>query len=321
MLVQRVEELTGPSGVRTAEVAEPDGEGKVVVEVEAAGVAFPDLLRAKGLYQIKSDPPFVLGGEAAGTVRQVPAGCDLREGQRVAVIDLGGTWQQVVAVDPGMALPLPGNVSAEVAAALPVNYLTCWFALRRRARARPGETVLVHGAAGGVGIAALDVCRALGLPTIAVVSDDRKAAAARAAGATDVVLTGGWRSSVAELTGGRGVDIVVDPVGGDRFTDSLRSLSPEGRVLVIGFAAGDIPTVKVNRLLLGNTAVVGVAWGEFLRTHPGYAREQWDELAPLLAEGTLAPLPPVRHAFADAASALRSLEDRTALGKIVLTMP
>ncbi|MEU3269749.1 NADPH:quinone oxidoreductase family protein [Saccharomonospora sp. NPDC006951] len=321
MLVQQVEELAGPSGLRMAETAEPDGDGKIVVDVEAAGVAFPDLLRAKGLYQIKSDPPFVLGGEAAGTVRRAPEGSGLRQGQRVAVIDLGGTWQQVVAVDPDLALPLPGNIGSGAAASLPINYLTCWFALRRRARARQGETVLVHGAAGGVGVAALDVCRALGLPSIAVVSDDRKAAVARSAGAADVVLTEGWRSAVAELTGGRGVDIVVDPVGGDRFTDSLRSLSPEGRVLVIGFAAGDIPTVKVNRLLLGNTAVAGVAWGEFLRAHPGYAREQWDELAPLLAEGTLEPLPPVEHPFADAASALRSLENRTALGKIVLTMP
>ncbi|RBM12555.1 NADPH:quinone oxidoreductase [Prauserella sp. PE36] len=321
MRAQQVTELTGPSGLRLAETAEPGGrDGAVVVDIAAAGVAFPDLLQAKGLYQVRREPPFVPGMEGAGTVRSAPEGSGFEPGQRVVVVEMGGTWQEVVAADPGNVLPLPDGVPFELAAGMPLNYLTVWFALRRRARAQAGETVLVHGAAGGVGVAALDICRALGMPTIAVVSDDRKAAVAEQAGAERVVLVDGWRESVREHTAGRGVDVVVDPVGGDRFTDSLRSLAPEGRVVVLGFTGGEIPTVKVNRLLLGNTAVVGAAWGEFLRQNPGCLREQWDELAPLLAGGGLTPLWPAVRPLEEAADALRELEYRSATGKLVLRL-
>ena len=173
------------------------------------------------------------------------------------------------------------------------NDLTVYFALTVRGRLQPGETVLVHGAAGGIGTSTLRLAPALGASrTIAVVSTEEKAEIATAAGATDVVLADGFKDAVKELTGGRGVDIVVDPVGGDRFTDSLRSLAPGGRLLVIGFTGGEIPTVKVNRLLLNNIDVVGVGWGAWTATHPDALAEQWAGLEELLTSGRLSPPSP-----------------------------
>ena len=183
---------------------------------------------------------------------------------------------------------LPDNVSFEAGAGLLFNDLTVYFALTVRGRLAEGETVLVHGAAGGIGTSTLRIAPALGAGrVIAVVSTEDKAEIARAAGATDVVLADGFKDAVNDLTGGRGVDIVMDPVGGDRFTDSLRSLAPAGRLLVVGFTGGEIPTVKVNRLLLNNIDVVGVGWGAWTMKHPGALTEQWDGAA-LLTSGALA---------------------------------
>lgn len=319
MLAQQLTELSGPDGLRLVEVAEPAANGRVVVDLHAAGVSYPDLLQTTGAYQVKRPLPFVPGAEGAGVVRCAPDGCGLVEGQRVAVFG-GGTWQQVVAVDPAQVFALPDTVSLGAGAGMLVNYLTAHLALRRRARAEQGETVLVHGGAGGVGTAALHLCRALGLCGIAVVSDRRKADAARAAGADHVVLTDGWQHAVREHTGGRGVDIVLDPVGGDQFTDTLRSLAPEGRVVVLGFVGGEIPTVKVNRLLLGNTAVLGAGLAEILRHDPGYLERAWDELRALLVTGSLMVAEPTGYDLADAATALRVLADRAAVGKIVLRL-
>ncbi len=199
-----------------------------------------------------------------------------------------------------------------------MNYLTVHFALARRGRLRSGETVLVHGAAGGVGTAAVQLARALGARVIAVVSTEAKAEVARRAGAHETVPVEGFRQAVAELTEGRGVDVVVDPVGGDRFTDSLRALAPEGRLLVVGFTGGEIPTVKVNRLLLNNIEVVGVGWGAFWLPRPEYPREQWEEILPHLKAGRLDPLVGSTHPLERAADALRELDGRGATGKVVL---
>jgi NADPH2:quinone reductase len=178
---------------------------------------------------------------------------------------------------------------------------------------------LVHRAAGGVGTSTLRLAPAFGAGrVIAVVSSEAKADVARAAGASDVVLADGFKDAVKELTDGRGVDIVVDPVGGDRFTDSLRSLAPGGRLLVVGFTGGEIPTVKVNRLLLNNVDAVGVGWGAWAATHPGYLLEQWAELEPLLASGTVSAPEPVVYPLERAGDAIASLEDRTAAGKVVV---
>ncbi|MBC2638173.1 NADPH:quinone oxidoreductase family protein [Rhodococcus wratislaviensis] len=288
--------------------------------MHAAGVSFPDLLQSRAGYQLVRPLPALLGMEGAGIVRTAPEGHGLTPGQRVGVLTDAGTWQQTVVVDPQSVLPLPDSVTFTAAAGLLLNFLTVHFALDERARYRPGETVLVHGAAGGIGVAALRVASALGLDTIAVVSTDAKADVARAHGATHVIGVDGFKDRVLEITGGRGVDIVLDPVGGARFTDTLRSLASGGRVVVLGFTSGQIPTVKVNRLLLKNISVVGAGWGEYMRADPAYPAQQWSVLEPLLGSGDLTITEPTTVPLDEAADALRRLEDRTVRGKIVLAL-
>lgn len=318
----QVTRLDGPDAVELTEIDEPAGDGLVVIDVHAAGVAFPDALMSRGLYQYKPELPFVPGGEVAGIVRSAPASARVSAGDRVVGLTmLGGGMAEVAALQPDLVFPLPDNVSLEAGAGLLFNDLTVHFALRDRGRLRAGETVLVHGAAGGIGTSTLRLAPVLGAArTIAVVSSEDKIEVARAAGATDVVLADGWLAAVKELTGGKGVDIVVDPVGGDRFTDSVRSLAPAGRLLVLGFTGGEIPTVKVNRLLLNNVDVVGVGWGAWWMTHKDYLAEQWTDIEPLLASGKLFAPDPVIHPLAEAGTAIASLENRAAKGKVVLAV-
>jgi NADPH:quinone reductase len=319
VFAHRITDFSGPDGVRWSEVEEPAADGGVVIDVMAAGVSFADLLQTSGAYQMNVPLPYTPGMDAAGVVRSPRPDLGLVQGQRVAVFVSYGCWQEVVCVPGERVLPLPGDMSFEAGAAAPLNYLTALFALVRRARAQPGETLLVHGAAGGVGTAAIQVGRALGLRTIAVVSDQAKKQFALQSGAHEALLTGGWLTGVRELVGERGIDIVLDPVGGDRITDSLRSLVPEGRLLVLGFSAGEIPTVKVNRLLLGNTGVLGAASREFFEQQPTTLAELWTQLIDLRQSKAL-PDPPVHpHPFSDARGALQTIARREAKGKVVLS--
>lgn len=323
MRAAQITRLDGPDAVRVAEVEEPNGSpDEVLIDVHAAGVAFPDALLTRGLYQYKPELPFTPGAEIAGVVRSAPDGAHVRAGDRVLGLTmLSGGMAEVVALPAERVFPLPDAVSFEAGAGILFNDLTVQFALRTRGRLAEGETVLVHGAAGGIGTSALRLAPAMGAArTIAVVSTEEKAEIARAAGASDVVLADGFRDAVKELTSGRGVDIVVDPVGGDRFTDSLRSLAVGGRLLVIGFTGGEIPTVKVNRLLLNNVDVVGAGWGAWTFSHPGYLQEQWAELQPLLASGAVPAPQPEVYPLEQAAQAIASLENRSAKGKVVLKL-
>jgi NADPH2:quinone reductase len=315
-----ISRLDGPSAIEVVDIAEPVGDGHVIIDVHASGVTFPEVLQSRGEYQMKPPLPFVPGSEVAGVVRSAPAGSGFYAGQRVAAFPGLGGFAEVVAAEPWMVFTLPDGISFEAAAALPMNYLTVHFALTRRGHLREGETVLVHGAAGGVGTAACQLAAALGAQVIAVVSTDAKAQVARAAGAHETVLAEGFRDEVKARTDGRGVDMVVDPVGGNRFTDSLRILAREGRLLVIGFTGGEIPTVKVNRLLLNNIAVIGVGWGAFFLAEPSYLQEQWADLLPLLEAGVLDPVLGNRYPLEDAAQALLELDERRAQGKLLLTV-
>lgn len=319
MRAAQVTRLDGPDGIELTEIDEPTGDG-VVVEVHAAGAAFPDALLTRGLYQYKPDPPFVLGAEIAGVVRSAPGDAHVKAGDRVVGLTmLTGGMAEIAVLQPDRMFKLPDNVSFEAGAGLLFNDLTVYFALNVRGRLQRGDTVLVHGAAGGIGTSTLRLASVLGASrTIAVVSTDEKGEVATAAGATDVVLADGFKDAVKELTSGRGVDIVVDPVGGDRFTDSLRSLAPGGRLLVVGFTGGEIPTVKVNRLLLNNIDVVGVGWGAWTLSHPDALVEQWAALERLLSSGQLAAPEPVVYPLEQAAAAVASLENRTAQGKVVV---
>jgi NADPH2:quinone reductase len=309
--------LDGPAAVQVVDVPEPDATGKVLLDVHVAGVNYPDVLMSRGQYQMKPELPFVPGSEVAGVV---VSGAAFAPGTRVAGFSVLGGYAERAAVDAALLFPLPDRVSFEAGAALLMNYLTVDFGLVRRGRLQAGETVLVHGAAGGIGVATIQLAKVLGAKVIAVVSSDVKADIARKAGADEVIADpAGFLAQVKELTGGRGVDVVMDPVGGDRFTDSLRALAPEGRLLVVGFTAGGIPEVKVNRLLLNNLSVVGVGWGAFWMRDPAYLQEQWARLLPHLEDGSLDPLVGNSYPLEQAADALLELDERRALAKVLLT--
>jgi NADPH2:quinone reductase len=254
----------------------------------------------------------------AGTVAEAAADSGYEEGQRVMGFTFGGAAERA-ALHPSMAFPVPEAFDFDQAGGFIMNYHTSHFALHHRGRVQEGETVLVHGAAGGVGTAAVQIAKGAGAHVIAVVSSDAKEDVALRAGADDVVRSDGeWLSQVRELTDGRGVDVLYDPVGGDRFKDSGRALAPEGRLLVIGFTEGQIPNIAVNRLLLKNVSVVGVAWGAFVADKPDLTRGIGDDLARLADEGFVDPLVGATYPLEDGAQALRDLDERRATGKLVL---
>lgn len=321
----QISELTGPDAIAVVDVPEPPaahmftpGEG-VLIDVKAAGVSFPEVLQTRGLYQVKPDLPFVPGSEVAGTVISAPAGSGLNEGQRVmAFCVLGGMAERAVA-PAYLTFPLADSLSFEQGASVILNYHTVYFALKLRGRLQPGESVLVHGAAGGVGTAALQVAKALGATTIAVVSSEEKERVAREAGADRVVRSDGpWREQATECSGG-GVDVVLDPVGGDRFTDSLRSLKEGGRAVVVGFTGGAIPEVKVNRLLLRNVEVVGAGWGAYVMGSAERNAAIGEAVAQMIDAGQIAPIVGASFPLAEAREAFRTIDERRALGKVVLT--
>jgi NADPH:quinone reductase len=310
---------TGPNALEVRDVEEPvPGPDDVLVEVHRVGISFPDLLLSKGEYQLKPEPPFTLGVDFAGTVVSGPDG--FTPGQRVVgVLPHGGAAERV-AVPAMFCFPLPDELSFDEGAALPMNYLTAHFALVERGGLREGETVLVHGAAGGVGTASIQVAKGYGARVIAVVSTQEKAAVAKQAGADETVLVEGFKEAVKELTG-TGVDVVLDVVGGSVFMDSLRVLAPQGRLLVVGFASGQgIPEVKVNRLLLNNVDVRGVGWGAYAMVRPGYMQEQWRDLEPLMANGTIKPPIGASYALEDFGRALVDMDERRTLGKSVVRL-
>jgi len=281
-------------------------------------VSFPDVLQTRGLYQLKPDLPFIPGAEVAGTVAHAPAGSDLRSGDRVmAFTVLGGMAEEAVA-PAYLTFALAEQLDFAQGASVILNYHTVYFALKLRGRLQPGEWVLVHGAAGGVGTAALQVAKALGASTIAVVSTEEKERVAREAGADEVVRSDGpWRERAVELSGG-GVDVVLDPVGGERFTDSLRSLKEDGRVLVVGFTEGSIPEVKVNRLLLRNVSVVGAGWGAYVMGNVERNRAIGEAVSKMVDEGFVRPIVGACIPLEDAGDAFRIIDERRALGKVVL---
>ncbi len=321
----QITELTGPeSALNEADIPEPEashpmtpGSG-VIVDVKAAGVSFPELLQTRGEYQLKPPLPFVPGAEVGGIVRSAPDDAAVRAGDRVAAFCGLGGWAETVVAPAYFTFKVPDSLDFAQAASLVLNYHTAYFSLKLRGRLKEGETVLVHGGAGGVGTAALQVAKGLKATTIAVVSSDEKEQVARQAGADHVVRSDGpWKDEAKEISGG-GVDIVLDPVGGDRFTDSLRSLAEGGRVIVVGFTGGSIPEVRVNRLLLNNTEVVGAGWGAYVLSKPQKTAEIGRELDTLIQQGVIDPVVGARYPLERAGEALVLLDERGATGKVVL---
>jgi NADPH:quinone reductase len=328
MKAVQIVELTGPrDALRVVDdLPEPPPEhpmtpGRgVVVEVHDAGVSFPEVLQTRGQYQVKPELPFVPGSEVGGVVKSAPGDAAVKPGDRVAAFCMLGGWAQVAVAPDFFTFKLPDELDFAQGAALVLNYHTAYFSLKTRGRLAEGETVLVHGAAGGVGTAALQVAKGLGARTIAVVSTDEKERVAREAGADHVVRSDGpWKDEAKEISQG-GVDVVIDPVGGDRFTDSLRSLREGGRVIVVGFTGGSIPEVRVNRLLLNNTEVIGAGWGGYVLSKHDINRQIGDEIDRLIREGFIRPLVGARFPLERAADALELIDTRGATGKVVLEL-
>jgi NADPH2:quinone reductase len=325
MRAVQIVDLTGPEHALTlVDLPEPEpshmltpGAG-VLVDVHAAGVSFPEVLQTRGESQLKPPLPFVPGSEVAGIVRSAPDDANVKAGQRVAAFCALGGFAETAVAPAFLTFALPDELDFAQGASLILNYHTAYFSLVIRGRLQPGETVLVHGAAGGVGTAALQVAKGLGAQTIAVVSSDAKQQVAEQAGADHVVRSDGpWKDSVKELSGG-GVDVVLDPVGGDRFTDSLRCLRENGRLVVVGFTGGSIPEVKVNRLLLNNTEVVGAGWGAYAMGRPEVNAEVARAIDALIRDGSVRPIIGARFPLEQAGEALKTIDERHATGKIVL---
>ncbi len=325
MRAVQIAELTGPdTALRLEDLPEPEavhmlsGDRAVVVDVHAAGVSFPEVLQTRGEYQVKPPVPFVPGAEVAGTVRRAPDGASVSPGDRVAACCLLGGFAEVAVAPEFLTFPLSDELDYAQGAGLILNYHTAYFSLKLRGRLSEGETVLIHGAAGGVGTAAIQVAKGLGARTIGVVSSEEKEQVARHAGADEVVRSDGpWKDEAKELSGG-GVDVIIDPVGGDRFTDSLRSLAEGGRVVVVGFTGGSIPEVRVNRLLLNNVEIVGAGWGAYVMAKPNVNVEIGEAVNRLVDEGFVRPVVGARFPLEEAAEALKLIDGRGATGKVVL---
>jgi NADPH2:quinone reductase len=312
------EKLGGPDDLVMREIDDPPppGPGQVQVALAARGVAFTDVLMIAGEYQVKPTLPFVVGGEGAGTVVAVGDGVeDLAPGDRV--LCPGGCVEQVV-VDAARVTRLPPTVAFGAAAAFRANYATALYGLQR-ARLAAGETLLVHGAAGGVGLAAVDVGKLMGATVIATASTAQKRAVAADMGADHVVdYTAGFRDAVKALTGGRGVDVIYDPVGGDVFDESMRCVAPLGRILVVGFTSGRPALAKTNHLLIKDAEVIGYTVGALNRHDPAWAARNADVLMGWLAAGRIDPYISHRLPLEQTAEALKLIRDRQVIGKAII---
>lgn len=314
-----VERLDGPEALTLATLAAPTPTDGVGIRVHHAGVAFPDLLMSRGAYQRKPELPFSPGVEVAGTVLWAPPGSPFTPGQRVAAFLRVGGWTDVVEAREEFVFPLPDALSLRSAAGMPMNYLTAHLALALRGGLRPGETLLVHGAAGGLGTALVQVGKALGARVVAVASTPQKREVATACGADVVLATDGWAKALLEACP-EGVDVVADTVGGPVVIDSLRALRKEGRLVVLGFASGTIADVATNRLLLRNVDVRGVAWGSYIEDAPELPARQWADVMQWHSDGFVSPVDGRSFRLEEASQALAELDLRSATGKITLAL-
>lgn len=297
------------------------GPGEVKIKVRAAALNFPDLLIIGGQYQVRLPPPFVPGGEAAGVVTEVGAGVTrFRPGERVIATPGTGAFAEQIVVPEALCLPMPASMDFEQGAGFTVTYATSYHAFRQSTALQAGETVLVLGAAGGVGSSAIEIARALGARVIAAASSAGKLAFAREVGADEGIdySTGSLREAVKELTGGAGADVVYDPVGGPLAEQAYRALAWQGRYLVIGFASGEIPSFAANIALLKEAAVIGVWWGTWSKQHPVEARRNMSELFGMVEDGRLRPRVTGRYPLERFAEAFATIAGRRARGKIVL---
>lgn len=312
-----------PEALTVQTVPDPTpGPGEVVLDVRAAGVNYPDALMVLGQYQVKPPLPFTPGAEAAGVISAVGKGVThLRPGQRAVAFTGTGAFAEKLRAPASVVMPLPDGLELEVAAGLPLAYGTSMHALADRAQLQAGETLLVLGAAGGVGLAAVMIGKALGARVIAAASSEEKLELCRAHGADETLNYGAedLRERLKTLTGGQGPDVIFDPVGGDLAEPAFRSIGWGGRYLVVGFAGGEIPRLPLNLPLLKGASLVGVFWGEFARRDPQANARNMARLTEWVLDGTLRPLVSGRYPLERTPEALRALLDRRVTGKVVVT--
>ena len=310
LVVEEVESLT-------------PGRGQAVISVKACGVNFPDTLIIQGLYQFKPPPPFSPGGEVAGIVKEVGAGVEnVKPGDRVIAFTAFGGYAEEVVADAQALIPMPDGMDFETASAFVMTYGTDIHALKDRAHLQPGERLLVLGAAGGIGLAACEIGKAMGARVIAAASSEEKLAICRQHGADDAINYSNedLKDRIKALTGGQGVDVIVDPVGGAYSEPALRGMAWQGRFLVIGFTAGDIPRIPLNLTLLKGCSIVGVFWGSFVAREPQHNQDNLRELFGWLQEGKLRPRISARYPLERAADALNDIIQRKVTGKAVLVV-
>ncbi|WP_152219331.1 NADPH:quinone oxidoreductase family protein [Pseudomonas sp. SCB32] len=298
-------------------------KNEVLLQVHAAGVNFPDTLIIEGKYQFKPPFPFSPGGEAAGVVGAVGEKVShVKPGDRVMALTGWGSFAEEVAVPGYNVMPIPDGMDFASAAAFGMTYGTSMHALKQRASLQPGETLLVLGASGGVGLAAVEIGKAMGAKVIAAASSEAKLEVAKAAGA-DVLINyseGSLKDKLKEITGGQGVDVIYDPVGGDLFEEAFRSIAWNGRMLVVGFASGTIPSLPANLTLLKGASLVGVFWGSFAQRQPQDNAANFQQLFQWFAEGKIKPLVSQTYPLEKAADAINHLGQRKAVGKVVVTV-
>jgi len=299
------------------------GPGEVVIDVVAAGVNYPDVLIVQGKYQSKPPLPFVPGSEASGRIAAIGEGVEgFAPGDRVIAFTGSGSFARQVRVPATQVWPVPDGVDLEVAAGISITYGTSYHALKDRAALKPGETLVVLGAGGGVGLTAVELGKHLGARVIAAASSAEKLALAKAQGADDLInyADEDLRERIKALTDGKGVDVIYDPVGGPMNLTAVKSLAWGGRLLVIGFAGGEIPSIPANLLLLKSASAVGVLWGNSVRADPVAQGINMRQLLAWLADGSLRPVVDARYALPDAVAALQHLEGRRVKGKVLLTV-
>jgi len=299
------------------------GERQILVDVAAAGINFPDVLIIAGQYQVKTPTPFVPGNEAAGVVSAVgPGVTQFAVGDKAIINTVGGAFAEKCVADVHACAPLPDDLSFEQGAGFSVTYGTSYHALKQSANLQPGETVLVLGAAGGVGITAVEIAKAMGARVIAAASSAEKLAFAVSAGADETINYSEvpLKETVKELTGGKGADVVYDPVGGELADQAFRATAWHGRYLVIGFASGEIPKFPANIALLKEASIIGIWWGTWAAKNPKLQIQNMMELAKLVAEGVVTPRVTESYALDDYADAFKAITERRARGKVTLRM-
>ncbi|MDA9686343.1 NADPH:quinone oxidoreductase family protein [bacterium] len=295
-------------------------DDEVLIKVDAAGVNYPDALLVQGKYQVVVEPPFTPGNEVCGYVEQVGKDVDLKKGMKVIGLPEIGGFSEYVCINKKLIIPISNNINSLAGASLPINYGTTYYALKRRAKAKSGESLLILGASGGVGTASVQLGKILGLTTIAAVGSSEKEDYVKSLGVDHVIRydTENLKEAAKKLTGGKGVDIVVDPVGGDVTEEALRATAWNGRLLVIGFAQGEIPKIPLNITLVKGVSIVGVWWGRWTQTSPKETAEDFKELIGFINDGKLNINPKNVYSIQEVSTAMDNFLNRKNIGKTVI---